>query len=173
MFSCKFCKTSKVKESWYITFVVSGSIKKLVSIDCVSIYFSQLIVFSNISIFSTFFSIDFAQCKSVGLPTLLISWFINFKIKRTSFFTGNIWAMASETTKVVCWLLFLQIYGKLALTKTYFGNIDKFFLSYLMLELVFKPNKMNLLNHVLSRLYRLSAISKDINIFTCNVDLAN
>ena len=81
--------------------------------------------------------------------------------------------MASEATKVVCWLLFLQIYGKLALTKTYFGNIDKFFLSYLMLELVFKPNKMNLLNHVLSRLYRLSAISKDINIFTCNVDLAN
>ena len=166
MFSCKFCKTSKVKESWYITFVVSGSIKKLVSIDCVSIYFSQLIVFSNISIFSTFFSIDFAQCKSVGLPTLLISWFINFKIKRTSFFTENIWAMASEATKVVCWLLFLQIYGKLTLTKTYFGNIDKFFfLSYLMLELVFKPNKMNLLNEEISHVYRLSAI--------INVDLAN
>ena len=175
MFSCKFCKTSKVKESWYITFVVSRSIKKLVSVDCVSIYFPQLIVFSNISIFSTFFSIDFAQCKSVGLPKLLISWFINFK--RTSFFTENIWAMASEATKVVCWLLFLQIYGKLALTKTYFRNIGKFFLSYLMLELVFKPDKMNLLNeeisHMLSRLYRLSAISKDINIFTCNVDLAN
>ena len=46
-----------------------------------------------------------------------------------------------------------------------------------MLEFVFKPNKMNLLNeeisHMLSRLYRLSAINKDINIFTCNVALAN
>ena len=85
--------------------------------------------------------------------------------------------MASEATKVVCWLFFLQIYGKLALTKTYFRNIGKFFLSYLMLELVFKPDKMNLLNeeisHMLSRLYRLSAINKDINIFTCNVALAN
>ena len=74
--------------------------------------------------------------------------------------------MASEATKVVCWLLFLQIYGKLTLTKTYFGNIDKFFfLSYLMLELVFKPNKMNLLNEEISHVYRLSAI--------INVDLAN
>ena len=152
VFSCKFCKTSKVKESWYITFVVSRSIKKLVSVDCVSIYFPQLIVFSNISIFSTFFSIDFAQCKSVGLPTLLISWFI----------VGYYFFKYMES-----WLLLKLILETLA----------SFFLSYLMLELVFKPNKMNLLNeeisHMLSRLYRLSAISKDINIFTCNVDLAN
>ena len=63
------------------------------------------------------------------------------------------------------------------LLKLILETLASFFLSYLMLELVFKPNKMNLLNeeisHMLSRLYRLSAINKDINIFTCNVALAN
>ena len=39
----------KVNESRYIAlFVVSRSIKKLSPIDCVSIYFSQTIVFANI-----------------------------------------------------------------------------------------------------------------------------
>ena len=74
-------------------FVVSGSIKKLVSIDCVNVYFFQLIVsarkisFMNlicylpsridfteaiICLHSTFFSIDFARWKSVGgYPSLL------------------------------------------------------------------------------------------------------
>ena len=48
----------KLNESRYIAlFVVSGSIKKLFSIDCVNIY-----------LFSIFFSIDFSGWKSVGLP---------------------------------------------------------------------------------------------------------
>ena len=47
----------KGNESRYIAlFVVSGSIKKVFSIDCVNIY-----------LFSIFFSIDFVQWKSVGL----------------------------------------------------------------------------------------------------------
>ena len=59
----------KITESQYIAlFVVSGSIKKLFSIDWVKIYFSQSIV-------SYLFSIDL----KVWDPTLLISWFINFK----------------------------------------------------------------------------------------------
>ena len=63
---------SKVNESRYITlFVVSGSFKKRFLIDCVNIYFSQSIVYTNIYLFSIFFSIDFPQWKSVGLPTLL------------------------------------------------------------------------------------------------------
>ena len=49
----------KIKESRYIAlFLVSGSIKKLFSIDCVKIYFSQSIAYY-------LFSITF---KSVGLP---------------------------------------------------------------------------------------------------------
>ena len=56
----------KVNKSGYIAlFVVSGSIKKLLSSDCVNIYFSQWIVFANIYLFSISFSIDF---KSVGSP---------------------------------------------------------------------------------------------------------
>ena len=48
----------KFNESQYIVlFVVSGSIKKLFSIDCLNIYH-----------FSIFFSIDFAQWKCVALP---------------------------------------------------------------------------------------------------------
>ena len=61
----------KVNEPRYIvSFEVSGSIKMLFSIDCVNIYFSQSIV-------NYFFSIDL---KLWGYPTLLISWFINFKV---------------------------------------------------------------------------------------------
>ena len=56
------------KSKYTVLFVVSGSIKKLFSIDCVDIYFSQSIVFPNIYFFSIFFSIDFARWKSVGLP---------------------------------------------------------------------------------------------------------
>ena len=44
-------------------FVVSRSIKKLFSIGCVNIYFSQSIVFANIYLFSIVW----------GYPTLLIS----------------------------------------------------------------------------------------------------
>ena len=59
----------KITESQYIAlFVVSGSIKKLFSIDWVKIYFSQSIV-------SYLFSVDL----KVWDPTSLISWFINFK----------------------------------------------------------------------------------------------
>ena len=48
----------KINESLYIAlFAVSESIKKLLSIHCVSIY-----------LFSTFFSMDFTQWKSVGVP---------------------------------------------------------------------------------------------------------
>ena len=50
--------------------MVSGSMKKLLSIDCVNIYFSQSIVNYLLPIF---FSIDL---KVLGHPTLLISWFI-------------------------------------------------------------------------------------------------
>ena len=50
----------KVNESQYVALsVVSGSIKKLFSIDCVNIYFSQSIIFFQ-SFYNTF--------KSVGLP---------------------------------------------------------------------------------------------------------
>ena len=60
-------------ESLYIAlFVASGSIKKLFLTDFVDIY-----------LFSIFFSIDFAQCKSLGLLhayCLAISWFINFDL---------------------------------------------------------------------------------------------
>ena len=60
----------KINESQYIAlFVVSGSIKKTFSVDCVNIYFSQSAV-------SYLFLIDL---KVWGYPTLLISWFINFK----------------------------------------------------------------------------------------------
>ena len=53
----------EIKESQYIAlFVVSESIKKSFSIDCVNIYFSQSIV-------SYLFSIDL---KVWGYPTLLI-----------------------------------------------------------------------------------------------------
>ena len=61
----------KINESQYIAlFVVCGTIKKLFSIDCVNIYFSQSIV-------NYLFSIGL---KVWGYPTLLISWFINFKL---------------------------------------------------------------------------------------------
>ena len=54
----------KINESQYIRlFIVSGSMKKLFSIDCVNIYFSQSIV-------SYLFSIDL---KVWVYPTLLIS----------------------------------------------------------------------------------------------------
>ena len=59
----------KITESQYIAlFVVSGSIKKLFSIDWIKIYFSQSIV-------TYLFSVDL----KVWDPTSLISWFINFK----------------------------------------------------------------------------------------------
>ena len=59
----------KVNESRYIAlFVVSGSMKKLFSIDCVNIYFSKSVVLANIYIFSIFFSIDFTRWKIVRLP---------------------------------------------------------------------------------------------------------
>ena len=55
-------KRIKVNESRCIAFfVVSGSIKKVFSIDCVNIYFSQLIV-------NYLFLIFFNGFKSVGLP---------------------------------------------------------------------------------------------------------
>ena len=61
----------KINKSQYIAlFVVSGSIRKLFSIDCVNVYFSQ-------SIINYFFSIDL---KLRGYPTFLISWFMNFNI---------------------------------------------------------------------------------------------
>ena len=64
----------KVNESRYtVLVVVSGSIKKLFSIDFVnislfSIFFS--IAFVNIYLFSIFFSTDFDRWKSVGLPRI-------------------------------------------------------------------------------------------------------
>ena len=59
----------KVDKSWYIALVaVSGSIKKLFSIDCVNI--------ANIYVFSIFFSIDF---KSVALPKLVFSRFLDLR----------------------------------------------------------------------------------------------
>ena len=62
----------KINESRYIVlFVVSGSIKKLISIDYVNIY-----------LFSIFFSIKFAWWKSLALPNILLLWFINFKNKK-------------------------------------------------------------------------------------------
>ena len=61
--------TIEVNEPRYIVlFVVSESIKKLLLIECVKIYFSQSIAFGNIYLFSILFSIDFAQWKSVILP---------------------------------------------------------------------------------------------------------
>ena len=52
--------TFKINESRYVAlFAVSGSIKKLFSIDYVNAY-----------LFSIFFSIDFSQWKSVGLPRI-------------------------------------------------------------------------------------------------------
>ena len=61
----------KINKSQYIAlFVVSGSIRKLFSIDCVNVYFSQ-------SIINYFFSIDL---KVWGYLTFLISWSINFNI---------------------------------------------------------------------------------------------
>ena len=61
----------KVNKSLYIAlFAVSGSIKRLFSIDCVNIYFSQLTFLANIYVFSIFFSIDFPQWKSVELPLI-------------------------------------------------------------------------------------------------------
>ena len=58
----------KVNKSGYIAlFVVSGSIKKLFSIDCVNIYFSQAIVFAKIGLFSICSSMNFARWVSVGL----------------------------------------------------------------------------------------------------------
>ena len=66
----------KVNESQYIALcVVSGSIKKLLSIDCVNIYFSQSIV--NYVSFLDIFSIDL---KVWAYPTLVISWFISFNL---------------------------------------------------------------------------------------------
>ena len=75
----------EIKESQYIAlFVVSESIKKSFSIDCVNIYFSQSIV-------SYLFSIDL---KVWGYPTLLILWFINFK-------NANYLTFASSKSSVV------------------------------------------------------------------------
>ena len=52
----------KVNESKYTAlFVVSGSVKKLFSIDSVNIYLSSI-----------FFSIDFGRWKSVGLPYIAL-----------------------------------------------------------------------------------------------------
>ena len=54
----------KTNESPYIALVVARkSIKKLFSIDCVIIYFSQSIVFGNIYLFSIIFSVDFEKCE--------------------------------------------------------------------------------------------------------------
>ena len=70
-------KTLGSNESRYIALlVVSGCIKKLFSIACVNIYFSQSIV--NY-LFSIFFSIDL---KVLGYPTMLMSWFINFNAEK-------------------------------------------------------------------------------------------
>ena len=65
---------AKFKEWQYnVLFVVSGFIKKLFSVDCVNIYFSQLIV-------NHFFSIFFSKdLKVLGSTLLLVSWFINFE----------------------------------------------------------------------------------------------
>ena len=58
----------KVTESRYIAlFAVSGSIKKLFSIDCVNIYFSQSIVFANIYVFSIFFFNRFCPVEKCGV----------------------------------------------------------------------------------------------------------
>ena len=75
----------EINESQYIAlFVVSESIEKSFSIDCVNIYFSQSIV-------SYLFSIDL---KVWGYPTLLILWFINFK-------KANYLTFASSKSSVV------------------------------------------------------------------------
>ena len=62
----------KVKKSRYFAlFVVSGSNKKLLSIDFINIYLFSIffsIAFVNNNLFSKFFSIDFVSWKSVGLP---------------------------------------------------------------------------------------------------------
>ena len=59
-----FINFIKINDSWYIAlFVISESIKKLFSIDCVNIYFSKSIV-------NYLFSIDL---KVWGYPTLFIS----------------------------------------------------------------------------------------------------
>ena len=62
----------KVNESLYIVlFAVSGFTKKLFSIHCVNIYFSQSIVFVNVYLLSIFFSIDSAWWKNVRLPHIV------------------------------------------------------------------------------------------------------
>ena len=61
-----FAFVLKVNKSWYIAlFVVSGSIKKLFSSDCVVIFFSQSIVFANIYLFSIFLNRFCTRCESV------------------------------------------------------------------------------------------------------------
>ena len=73
---CKLPFLIKVNKSRYIAlFVVSGSVQKLFSIDCVNIYFSKSI--SPIFIFPQYF---FQQVSKVrGYPTLPILWFFNSK----------------------------------------------------------------------------------------------
>ena len=61
----------KIKELQYIVlFVVSGCSKKIFWVGCVNIYFSQSIV-------NYLFAI---ALKVWGYPTLLVLWFINFKM---------------------------------------------------------------------------------------------
>ena len=48
--------------------MVSGSIKKLFSLDYVNIYFTQSVVFVNIYLFLIFFSTDFTRWERVELP---------------------------------------------------------------------------------------------------------
>ena len=66
----------KVNESRFIaSYLVSGSIKKVFSIDSVDIYFSK----SNVLPVLSFLNIFFNKFKSLGYPRLLILWLINFK----------------------------------------------------------------------------------------------
>ena len=59
----------KINESRYLAlFVVSGSVKKLFSIDCANIYLLYY-----------FFQNNLHSGKKQGYHTLFISWFINFK----------------------------------------------------------------------------------------------
>ena len=53
-------------------FVVSGSIKKLFSVACGNIYFSQSTIFSNIIFSQYFFQYILPDEKVWGYPTLLV-----------------------------------------------------------------------------------------------------
>ena len=79
-----FREILKVNKSRYIVlFVVSRSIKKLFSINFVNIYLFSIffsIIIVNFYRFSKNFQYYLPGGKVWGYLTLLISWFINFKI---------------------------------------------------------------------------------------------